>query len=203
LTFVGHVARDAPTSPQHPEAFPRWHSKGRRHSPRPVAWSGPGIVFCGKTNPALDLGAAAGQRGLRDRPTTLRMRVFQYPLQMELSQPARGPIIASIEQVPPQARSPSRKRSMSLRHTSQCCHGIRYPLHLAACPRPSSAGIGGAVEPLATGLPRLGALSVIKPRLRLPPTPPKFPSPLRASRRCGQIGPRSAVFAVATPRNVR
>jgi hypothetical protein len=51
-------------------------------------------------------------------------------------------------------------RSMSLSYLSHSCHGIRYPLHVTACPNHPLQGSGGTVEPLATELPRLGALSV-------------------------------------------
>jgi hypothetical protein len=43
------------------------------------------------------------------------------------------------------------KGSMSLEYRSQCCHGLRYPLHLTACPNHPLQGSGGTVEPLATG----------------------------------------------------
>jgi hypothetical protein len=85
--------------------------------------------------------------------------VFQYPLQMELSQPARGPIIASIEQTSRRRRDAFPQKIFTETHVTV------LPRHtLSSSPSGLSKTIlcrdRGAVEPLATGLPRLGALSV-------------------------------------------
>jgi hypothetical protein len=162
---------DQPPAPRGPPSLALEGRRKNTTSPGPLHRGGPGDCFCGKTNPALDpreggclSGARPSTKGLRDRltkPTTLRMRMFQHPLQMERSQSQ-----LAAPSLPRSSRTSRRRRDRLPQKVNVTeVHVTVLPRHtlssaIAAYPNHPLRDRAGPKSPWPLGLPRLGALSI-------------------------------------------